>query len=887
MNKKQHPYLLSGLMIGLVLSLFISACTTKKNTFRHRAWHNVNAHYNGYFLADEAAKITIAKIETTHKDDFSELLPIFIYPDKENVEGYSGDFDSVIKQASSVVHRHTIVNARSKVEIADAGKWIDDTYIIIGKSNLYKREYAAALESFEYVSKKYPEPEAKYPGMLWMMRTFNELKTLDKTETILDDLRNVEDLPDNRKFSRDLALITADYHIKRKSYQQAITSLEGAIELTRKKQKKARYLFLLAQLYEQQNSFDDALNKYDETLKLHPNYDMTFNAEMKKAYMYIASGQDSKSIQKHLLKMAKDGKNAEYRDQIYYVLAQVVEKDGQTELAMTYLKQSIENSISNQPQKALSFLKLGQMHYKQQDYVRAELNYDSAVTFLSEDYPDYNKVKTTQKNLSGLVENLNTIALQDSLQVLALMTPKERKKAINNHIKILQEKELAEDAEAKRLAAIREQNVADTKSANVKKTSSKAWYFYNPKTVEFGKSEFQNLWGDRKLEDNWRRSDKIQNDAGADDDFAGDEERDDSNDEKEQNGVTEEKYTAEFYLKDIPLKKEELDASIAKSIEAYYNVGLIYKEQFANNQKSVETFEELLKRYPDNKYQLTIYYQLYRTYLSMGNKTKSNYYKNILLNKHPNTTYAKLIQSPNYVNNIAADKDEVEAFYGATFTAYKNKQFQQVIINSTRADSLYGANAIIQKFDYLRALSYGETHQDSLFKEALTKIVAKHPQGAIKEEAQTLLDLLDKQTHEVTPPPIVKDSVEVPVPVRPNFTFEDEAPYNWVISFSKDSAHLDKFTLLLENITLQYFKKDSLQIDSISVDSLRYTFVVKTFKNKAHGLKYYQFYKAKPTLFVGVINEEQSCIVSNKDLALITDSTTLAQYFTFFARKND
>ena len=35
------------------------------------------------------------------------------------------------------------------------------------------------------------------------------------------------------------------------------------------------------------------------------------------------------------------------------------------------------------------------------------------------------------------------------------------------------------------------------------------FYFYSSTTVAFGKQEFKKRWGNRKLEDNWRLSDKI------------------------------------------------------------------------------------------------------------------------------------------------------------------------------------------------------------------------------------------------------------------------------------------------------------------------------------------------------------------------------------------
>ena len=35
------------------------------------------------------------------------------------------------------------------------------------------------------------------------------------------------------------------------------------------------------------------------------------------------------------------------------------------------------------------------------------------------------------------------------------------------------------------------------------------WYFYNSTTLSFGYSEFTRKWGKRKLEDDWRRANKM------------------------------------------------------------------------------------------------------------------------------------------------------------------------------------------------------------------------------------------------------------------------------------------------------------------------------------------------------------------------------------------
>ena len=183
---------------AVVLIAVISACSTKKNTFIHRGYHNMTARYNGYYYSNENIKETVKKIEKANKDDFSKLIPLFIYTDNKTSKTYYSDFDKTIKKSSVVIQRHTITDKKTKKEIPNACKWIDDNYMLIGKAHFYKRDLFSALEAFEYVSKIYPNPEAKYGAMLWMIRTNNEIGSYSLSEETIDEIRNVKDFPTHK-----------------------------------------------------------------------------------------------------------------------------------------------------------------------------------------------------------------------------------------------------------------------------------------------------------------------------------------------------------------------------------------------------------------------------------------------------------------------------------------------------------------------------------------------------------------------------------------------------------------------------------------------------------------------------------------------------------------
>ena len=867
--------------------LVLSACTTTKDTKMHRGWHNMNSRYNGYFYARENNKEAIQKVEKDNKDDFTKLLPLFIYPSNESAKKYYADFDKTIKKSSTVIQRHAITAGKSKEEIANACRWIDENYMLIGIADFYKRDFMAALEVFTYVSQKYKNPLAKYDGLLWMIHTNNEIGSLSLSEPIIDEIRNAKDFPKKKKYrsyKRELAALTADYYIKRIDYGPAIKYLEETIAITKKKKIKARYVFILAQLYEKQGDNKNASYYFGKVSGLHPSYDMAFNAKINQAKLYDTEMGDSKFMKKQLMKMAHDDKNTEYLDQIYYALAQIVYKENDIPLALSYLDKSIQNSVSNNTQKALSFLKRADIYFEKTNYPSAEANYDSALTVLPKDYPDYSVIETKKNSLTSLVTNLNIISLEDSLQGLSKMTDKERNKAVEKMIVKMEEDEKRKEMEHQRQLdnqLLNAQNQAAAPSGQP--SSSSSWYFYNPNTVSFGVGEFAKKWGSRKLENNWRRSDKEQEAATAAIDDQGNPVDTTANKPivaAVKNNPSNVKDKA-FYLNNIPVTSEAISNSNNKIIDAYYNVGSIYKEQLLNNPKSVEAFEELLRRYPDNKYKLSTYYQLYRTYLSINNKTKSDYYKNILLTNYPDTEYSKIIKNPEYGKDVMASKSLIEKFYAETYQLYLDGKYIETIAKCVTADTLYSKNYLMPQFDFLKALSIGRTEDINAFENALMKIIIKHPKSPIKDKAQEILDLIKKQKTLVANSSTSADTTQIKTP----FIFKEEGSYYWLIIVENGKGDFDKFKTKLSDENTKKFSAQRLTISSSVLDTTHQLLTVQTFDGKSKAMDYYNSLKNNKDVFTNLeVGTFQSFIISFENYAIFYKDKNMIEYQKFFTQ---
>jgi len=120
--------------------------------------------------------------------------------------------------------------------------------------------------------------------------------------------------------------------------------------------------------------------------------------------------------------MLKDDKNKDYRDQIYFALADVALRDRDTLSAIHYLRQSVSSSVNNNYQLATSALTVADLYFNMPIYDSAQAYYDTAMTSLPKDYPDYTTIEHKTRVLTDLVDNLIVIQHEDSLQRLVSMT---------------------------------------------------------------------------------------------------------------------------------------------------------------------------------------------------------------------------------------------------------------------------------------------------------------------------------------------------------------------------------------------------------------------------------------------------------------------------------
>ncbi len=852
------------------------ACSKTKNTFVNRTFHNLSAHYNGYYNACLKLEDGQEKLAALHEDKYDRPLSVFKYADQAKSKAIFPQMDDAIKRTSTVIQRHTIVSKNGN-EIPSAEKWIDDNWLVYGKALFFKHEYFDAIETFKYIESTYKTEPTRFAASLWLAKCYLELTQLRDAEDRLDYLRNQKDMP--RSLKGEYEAVAADFYLQTKNVTKGIEHLKKASIHAKKRTDRIRYMFILAQLYQKQNDYKRAFNYYTLVIKKNPPYEMDFNARINRARCYDSDSKGGESVKKELLKMKKDPKNKEYFDQIYYALAGISQKENNEKEAIDYLNQSVKASTTNTNQKALSYLDLGKIFFAKPDYKNSQAYYDSTITYLTNDYPNYSDILSKRNNLTKLVKYLRTIALEDSLQQLSKLSKGDQEKLITNKLQ-KEEEEKQKEREEQQVNQIFGQNTGDQNP--VSKTTGSNWYFYNAQAIGFGLNDFTKKWGNRKLEDNWRRSNKEMVVQAPPDEVSTTTDssvvKNDKTAKSDKDALEEKKKT---FLKSIPATPEALAKSTNKIVDAYYNAGMLYKDQLNDPKEAAIMFEELLEKYPKCKYELQCYYQLYRIYTAQNEHQKADYYKNIILKDHGDSEYAEILRNPNYAAEMSGKKSNLEIYYEETYRKFLNAEYASVIQRKGESDILYPQSVLTPKFDYLKTLSIGKTQNVKAFEVALQDIIRNYSADPVKDQAQDILDFIHGKGADIKgeAPPAADTTHRL-------YVYNPDITQYVIVAFQNIGGLINSDTLKirLSNYNNKYYGLKGYNISNLLYDHRMQIVIVKEFENKADALEYFNGVYDNDEVYGNLNpNAYQQFIISSNNFATFISQKKLDEYYDFYA----
>ncbi len=699
-----------------ILSLFFAtSCSVKKNNAFTRSFHYTKVKYNILFNGNNAYDKGIATIHTASVpiDNYNDILPVFEESNQDALSGASGDMDRVIEKCDKSIQLHSIVKKPKKnpkkakdpkykafMAKEEYNSQVQEAWLLKGKAQSLKLDFPAAEATFMYIAGHYKDnKDVCTEAKLWTAKDYTEQGWYYEAEDILNRLTEKDF---SNRTTKLYVLVKADLLLRMGEYEAALPFLKNAIDYNKGLVRK-RAMFIYAQVLEQTGRYAEAYNAYNDIKKKHPDYIMEFNAVLNMARCY--QGTSMEPIKKEIDRLLKRASNEQYKDRIYYTMGKLHWRRGDKDKAMEYYQMAIDGSTRNGIDKAEALLALGDIYYNDERYLDAQPLYAEAVTIIPTTYPDYKGVLTRSTDLDYVAKYSNTVTLQDSLLMLAAMPESERVEKVKG---VIEEIHIKEEEERKRLEEEARQQEEREKTANMAaaaglslgETLNQAWYFYNATLISRGKLDFQRMWGNRTLEDDWRRSNKVSMGSFEEDEAEEQYAAADGGVETETPFSPTGDAELDSYLATIPVTDVARQASNNAIEEALYNLYYVYDNRIKNKPLAMDTYNELLRRYP-------------------------------------NTQYGKPKET---VDNKV--EEQAEPLYVEAYKAFKAGDLAKVRANAAQAELCCADSKLMPKFLMLEALLSGRQDGEVKFKAKLTDIINKYPDSEIVPLARDMVALV-------------------------------------------------------------------------------------------------------------------------------------------------
>ena len=763
-KKKKKDRQMATLLIVL-FSLVLSGCSTKKNTASTRWWHSFNARYNTYFNGNQAFIDGNLEKEKGNKDNYTEIIPLYMVGNKQSREIGKGQYDRAIEKSEKAIRRHSIKAKpewnSSKRKTAKDREWLGRreynpflwrAWMLLGKSQFQKGAFDEAAATFTYMSRLYhTQPMQSGLAKAWLAKSYTELGWMYDAE---DVIRNMSRDSMDFRAVKDWDYTYANYYIHSGDYQKAIPYLRKAISHERRKVQRAREWFLMGQIQNQLGNKDEAYKAYRKVVACNPPYELEFNARI--AQTEVMADRNGKQMISKLKRMAVNDNNAEYLDQVYYAIGNIYMLQKDTAQAIAAYEKGNQKSVRNGIEKGVLLLTLGNIYWQMEKFNDAQRCYGETIGLLDKDRKDYDELAYRSKVLDELVPFTDAIHLQDSLLELSTMPEEERLKAIDRVIDALKKKE-KEERDARLLAEAEQMEQEQQRTGNQLSPGNQAaptitqrgngeWYFYNPMAVNQGKIAFQRQWGKRENKDNWQRINQtvVAMSEQQEEETPEGTENQEANDsidiatpkeDTPQDSLSADPHEREYYLAQIPFTDEQKAVCHDIIKDGLFHAGVIFKDKLDNLTLSEKHLVRLTDNYTDYEYLDEALYHLYLLYARQDRMDKANACLNRMKRDFPESEWTTLLADPFYKENARFGEHIEDSLYAAAYEAFKTDRYDIVKGNARVSADRFPLGENRAKFLFIEGLSMLNEGDGDGCIERLKTVVEKYPNSEVSELA--------------------------------------------------------------------------------------------------------------------------------------------------------
>ena len=915
-KKKKSKTLPLLIIFHFIILTSLISCSTKKNTAGSRWWHSFNTRYNVYFNGSQAFIEGNLEKEKGNKDNYTEILPLYMVGNKQSRDIGRGQYDRAIEKSEKAIKLHSIKVKpewkNSKRKTAKDREWLGrkeynpflwKAWLLMGKSQFQKGEFDEAAATFSYMSRLYQtQPLMNGLARAWLAKCYTELDWKYDAE---DVIRNMSRDSMDFRAVKDWDYTYADYYIHTKEYEKAIPYLRKVIKHERRKIQRAREWYLMGQIQRQLWHREEAYKAFSKVIGCHPPYEMEFNARI--AQTEVMPSTSSHQIISKLKRMAKSDNNQEYLDQVYYAIGNTYLLQRDTAGAIAAYEKGNQLSVRNGIEKGVLLLTLGNIYWQKERFADAQRCYGEAIGLLDKDRPDYEELSLRSKVLDELVPHTTAIELQDSLLALADMSEAERNAAIDRVIEALKKKEKEEreamlDAEAEEMQRNQDVGNSDIRpntpvSPTMPTAGNGQWYFYNPTAVSQGKATFQRQWGKRENADNWQRSNQTVVALESTEEIAENPEYTEESDSLDEQAPVDslaieaanDPHEREFYLAQIPFTDEQKDVCHQIIREALFQAGIILKDKMDNLKLGERYLRRLTDNYPDYEHCDEAWYHLYLLYARQGRMEMADYCISQLKANHPESEWTTLLTDPYYMENARFGEHLEDSLYAATYEAFKTDRHDIIRANANISGSRFPSGANRAKFIFIDGLSLLNEGDGDGCMERLKEVVEKYPESEVSPLAGMIIkgvqegrrlhggkfDIGDVWTmRDIT---LTRDST-----ISDTLSAERNQQFLFMLVYEPDSVNENQllFEMARYNFTNFLVRNFELQIDE---DHGLHRMITSGFLSYDEAMQYARQLYQNESL-AERLKPCQSLVISEANLALIGTQFSYDDYQQFYEK---
>lgn len=861
--------------IALLLLIFSGACSSERNTFTNRTFHNLTSRYNAFYLANTRITEIESEVKTKYNEDYTQILPVFIPMDSATIKANAEKIKTARELASKSIEWHRI------------SKWVDDSYYVLGKLDYLQSHFDDAQNTFKYVNVNSKDKDLRHLTLITLLKLYVDLREYENANFTIDYLSKETEISEPNRY--ELYRTLAYYYESRSDKVGVIGALDKALDYKQDSKETSRINFILAQYYQGEGLDALAYSYYYRALEGNPPYERSFFAQLfAQQVAELNASKDLRKVRNYYEDLYKDPKNEDLKDVVVYEMALFEEKQGDIPKTIDLLHQAAKEPGSNPRLKGYIYQKLAEINLTEnKDYRATKYYLDSALTFIKEDDPIAKQIQEQKETLDKYVFHVERIIENDSLISLSKLSVEDQILVAENFIKseearLLMEAQLAEQPKST--------SIFDNLLSFSDRGSGSSFYFDNGVAMQQGTIDFYRTWGNRSLQDNWRRSaasfqstNQITPAPTAIDSTA------------EEVNPLNHLPDVETLLAQIPSTPEAVENLNLELEESLFELGKLLYFDLNETELSIESLETLVRDYPNSIRKPEAYYLLYLGQKDLGGNFER--YISRLNSEFPDSQYTYSVNNPEaasgnlaYIESSKKYEEAYNAYYAGNYSLTKQ------LVKSALEEFPLTRNT--ERLILLDIMVTGKTESRERYRERLESYIENTEEEQLVELARNMLkpmlssaELADRiasdstltDSTQLAGPEVAEEEEGNDLPESP-FKLNESQTHIFVIAMDPSQAETAKGLLGdLDNFHTKNFSNARLRTGNMNMNRENAIFIISPFSNAQKAEEYYEmFQKEFESEGLPPIVKENSFFISIENFQELNKSKNIEEYRTFF-----